>query len=693
MNLALLRPPLFAVLLGASISAHAAAPALPASAPAAPSPGIDLAGIDRSIVPGDDFFRYANGAWLQATEIPADRKDYGVGAMLFEEASRRTADLIRGVGAAHPRPGSEQRKIADYFASFVDEAAIERRGMRPLAPTLARIAAIRDRHALARYLGGTLRADVDAINNTNFYTDNVLGLWVAQDLDDPTRYAAFLLQGGLGLPDREYYLDPAPRMAQIRDRYRTHLATMLRLAGRPATDPEIERIVELEIRIAQAHSSREESIDIKRGDNHWTRADFDRRAPGLDWSALFAAARLAGERQFVVWHPHALQGLAALATSEPLDLWRAYLTVHALDHYAPFLPSAFVDEHFAFYGKVLSGTPALQARWKRGVNATNAALGDAVGKLYAERWFPSSEKRRAEEMVRNLIAAFGERIDRLDWMASATRARAKEKLAVLKVGVGYPDHPRDYRRLDVVRGDAFGNAVRAELFNYDWNLAKLGTAVDRDEWVMTAQTVNAVNLPAMNAINFPAAILQPPYFDPQRPVSMDYGAIGATIGHEISHSFDDQGALFDAAGRLRNWWTPADFEHFQSSGARLAAQYSAYKPFADLAVNGNQTLSENIADVAGLAVAFDGFQRSAARAGAPVVAGYSPEQQFFLSFAQSWRQKVREPSLRQRMLTDGHAPAEYRADTVRNLDAWYTAFEVRPGQALFLAPEQRVRIW
>jgi len=657
------------------------------------APSDPLAGVDATVAPGDDFFAYANGAWLKSAEIPADRGDAGPGADLVEEASRRTAKLIQDAAAASPPAGSDARKIADYYAAFMNEAAIERSGLAPLEPLLARVGEIADRRALAAYLGSTLRADVDAFNNTDFDTDAVLGLWVAQDLVEPTQYAAFLLQGGLGMPDREYYLAPTPEMETLRAAYRAHAAAMFELAGRPLSSARLDALLALEHRIAESHASREESADVKRGLDHWTRAELAQRAPGLDWAAYFEAAQLADIARFVIWHPSAVTALAALAESEPLEAWRDYLTLRLLDHWAPYLPAAFVNEGFAFYGRTLTGTPELRARWKRGVRATNAALGDAIGKLYARRYFPPEEKRRAELMVRDLIAAFGERIDRLAWMSAETKLRAKQKLAVLRIGVGYPDRWRDYAALAVAPDDALGNAQRAERFESDWQRAKLGRPVDRSEWVMTPQTVNAVNLPAMNAMNFPAAILQPPFFDPKRPAAMDYGATGATIGHEISHSFDDQGALFDTSGRLRDWWTPEDFAHFEAAGERLVAQYSAYRPFPDLALNGRLVLSENIADLAGLAVAFDAFERSADRARAPVVGGLSPEQQLFLSYAQSWREKVRDALLRQQILTDSHAPGAYRALTVRNLDAWYDAFAVRRGQRLSLAPNERVRVW
>jgi len=410
-------------------------------------------------------------------------------------------------------------------------------------------------------------------------------------------------------------------------------------------------------------------------------------------NAFFAAAGLGRQKVFVVWQPSAVSGLAALAASQPLAVWRDYLAFHALDRNSRVLPKAFDDEHFDFYGRALSGVPAQTERWKRAVAATNAALGDAVGRRYAERYFPAAAKAQLQAMVANLIAVFGQRIDALEWMAPETKAKAKAKLAALKVGVGYPDTWRDYGGLRVAIGDAFGNLERAELFDYRRQLAKLGRPVDRGEWVMTPQTVNAVNLPAMNALNFPAAYLQPPLFDPAAPAASNYGGVGATIGHEISHSFDDEGALFDASGRLANWWTPADFAHFQASSAQLARQYDGYRPLPDLTVNGRQTLSENIADVAGLAVAYDAWRLSLGGKPAPAVGGFTGDQQFFIAFGQSWRVKQREATLRRQLLIDGHAPAEYRADTVRNIDGWYDAFAPKLGQRLYLAPADRVRMW
>jgi putative endopeptidase len=482
-------------------------------------------------------------------------------------------------------------------------------------------------------------------------------------------------------------------MADIRVKYEAYIKTLFDLAQQPEAAAKAKRVAALEQQIAKAHGSREDSADVLKSNNHWTRAEFDRRAPGLNWAAFFDAAGLGGQPAFVVWQPTAPVGVAAAVAAVPLPTWKEYLVARAIDRAAPMLPSTFVQAHFAFHNRVLAGTPALPERWKRGVDATNAALGNAVGRMYVEKYFPPAEKERAATLVRGLIAAFGRRLDGLEWMNAATKQKAKAKLAVLRIGVGYPDAWLDYSTVAIVHGDAIGNAERASLAAYRRSLAKLGTAVDRGEWVSDPQIVDAYNLPAMNAMNFPAAILQPPYFDRNRPEVMDYGAIGAIIGHEISHSFDDQGALFDAAGKLSNWWTREDLAHFRQQSARLAEQYSQYKPFPDLAVNGKLTLSENIADVAGLAIAYDAYRLSLGDRAAPSAQNLTGDQQFFLSFAQMWRAKIREATLRRRILTDGHSPPEYRADTVRNLNPWYAAFSAQPGEKLYLGPSDRVSVW
>jgi putative endopeptidase len=669
-----------------------AAAAVPLAAQEA-VPGLDAAGMDRSVRPGEDFYRYANGAWERRTPIPADRGSVSGFAMATRRAEEQLTALVREAAAGTAPAGSDIRRIGDFYTAFVDTAAIAGRGMAPLGPLLARIEAIGDREDLARFIGETLRADVDVINDGDLFTDNVFGLWVDQDFNRPTRNSAALLQGGLAMPDRSYYLDPSPEMAEVRGAYRVHVARMLTLAGIPGAAAKADSILALETRIARVHATREDTWNVVKGNTHWARADLAVRAPGLDWDAFLAAAELAGLDSIVAWQPEAIRGISALVASQPLASWKALLAYHAVEHRAAVLPPAVDREAFEFFGKTLTGAPERSGRVRRGVEATSAALGFAVGREYVRRHFPAGARERAQAMVAGIIQAFDRRIDALPWMAPATRAEAKAKLRTIRVSVGHPDRWPSYDGLDLRADDAFGNAERLERFEYRRALAKLRRPVDRDEWTPTPQQVNAFNMPAMNALNFPAAILQPPFFDPARPDAMNYAAIGAIIGHEVSHSFDTIGATFDSHGRLRNWWTPVDSAHFSASTTRLARQYDAYRPLPDQAINGELTLAENIADLAGLVAAYDAWKASLGGREAPVVAGLTGDQQFFLSFAQTWRARYREPLLRQILLTDGHSPAPFRALTVRNLDPWYDAFPVRPGDALHLAPANRVRIW
>ncbi|CDG84734.1 M13 family metallopeptidase [Janthinobacterium agaricidamnosum] len=641
------------------------------------------------VLPGDNFYDYANGSWMQETEIPADRSSWGSFASLSESGNQRLLKLIAAI-PANRTASAEAKQVSAYYQAYMDEAGIEAKGLAPLKPLLKSIDGLRDKTALAHALGTSLRADVDPLNDTRFFTENLFGLWIAQNLNETSHNVPYLLQGGLGMPDRAYYLTDSPRMAGLRTQYQAYIASMLKLAGGDAdAEARAARVFELERNIAEVHASREDSADVAKGNNQWRSSDFASKAPGLDWNAFFASAGLAGQRDFIVWHPGAFTGTAALVAATPLSTWKDFLSFHTINHFATTLPKAVSEQRFAFYGRALSGTPQQSARWKRGLASTNAALSDAVGKLYVEQYFPPESKVRVQHMVSNIVAAFSRRIDRLDWMAPATKAQAQEKLKTLYVGVAYPDHWKSYDGLKIGRHDALGNALRAEQFHYRQELAKLGKPVDRSEWAMPAQLVNAVNLPLQNALNFPAAILQAPFFDPNASDAANYGGIGATIGHEISHSFDDQGAQFDAQGRWRDWWSEADLAHFKAAAGTLAAQYSTYQPFPDLAVNGQLTLSENLADLAGLAVSYDAFKAS--QQGKPVQA--DADRQFFLGFAHTWRNKAREAAVRQQILTDGHAPAAYRSATVRNLDAWYQAFGVQPGQQLYLAPEQRVRVW
>jgi predicted metalloendopeptidase len=679
------------LLLALALSA-ATAPASSAGAQQRNIPGLDAAGMDTTVRPGNDFYRFANGEWDRTTTIPADRSSVTSFAITDRRARTQLTSVIERDAAAG-RVGGDRQRIGDFYTAYRDTLALARRGMSPIRPLLDSIARIDDRAALARWFGAHLRADVDVLNLGALHTENLFGLWVDADFNRPTRTAAILLQGGAAMPDRSYYLDTTASMRAIRDAYRAHVVRMLSLAGVPEAPVRADSVIALETRIARVHWSQEDSWEPTKGNNHWARADFATKAPGLDWNEFFRAARLADTDTIVAWQASAITGLSALVASTPLPTWRALLTYHALMHRAAELSPEADREAFGFYGKTLTGAPEQSPRAVRAVEATSAALGFAVGREYAARYFPASAKARAQSMVRDIIAAFDRRIDALSWMSPATKTEAKAKLRSLRVSIGYPDRWPSYEGLRVARDDAYGNAERAERFKYARALEALHAPLDRAGWAMTPQMVNAVNLPQRNALNFPAAILQPPFFDPARTDAMNYGAIGAVIGHEVSHSFDNLGAGFDAQARLRNWWTPADSAHFAEATSRLVRQYEAYKPFPDLGVNGRLTLAENIADLAGVTAAFDAWRASLHGKPAPVVGGLTGEEQFFLAFAQLYRSKWREPALRRTLLTNGHSPGMYRALTVRNLDPWYDAFGVKPGDAQYLAPAERVRIW
>ena len=654
--------------------------------------GVDVAGMNRSVQPGDNFDEFANGGWRAHTEIPADRTSIGSFQGVQEEVDRRNNEIIGGAGQGNPAAGTDQRRIADYYAAYRDTAAIDRRGLAPLQPILQRIAAISNVHDLSAAIGGNMRADVDPLNATNFWTENLFGLFVTQGLETPDTTMPYLLQGGLGMPEREYYLSNDPDMVRIRTAYRAYVAAMMRQLGMSDPDMRAERIFQLEMKIAQGQAPVSEAQDPARVQN-WSRADFARRAPGIDWDAFFGAARLGNQQNFVAWHPQPITRLSALVASQPIDAWKDWLAFHTASRMAAVLPSAIDNLRFGFYGQTLSGQQQQRPRDRRALLATSAALGDAVGQIYTQRYFPASAKSDIQSMVQGIVHAFDQRLLAVDWLAPATRAEARRKLQTLIVGVGYPETWRDYSGLEIRAGDAFGNAWRAQDYEYRHQLAKLGRPVDRHEWRMTPQTVNAVNLPLQNALNFPAAILNPPFYDPNADPAFNYGAIGAVIGHEISHSFDNLGATFDADGRYRNWWTPADLAHFTAAGQALARQYDAYEPFPGVHINGEHTLGENIADLAGLAAALDAYHASLNGRPAPVIGGLTGDQRFFLAYAQAHRAKQREAAMRAQIATNEHAPDAYRALTVRNLDAWYPAFNVRQGQTLYLAPTERVRVW
>jgi putative endopeptidase len=677
----------------APVAMHAQMAAAPAAAAEPETHGIQVKNMDPKVKPGNDFYMYANGGWIARTELPADRAGLGVFSILADKSNKNTAAIIETAAKSDAPAGSDGRKIADLYNAYMDEAGIESKGMAPIAPQLAAIAAIKDRQGLSTVLGETLRNDVDALNNTNFHTANLFGLWVAPGFSDSDHYAAYLLQGGGVLPSPDYYLADNEHMKTLRTQYAGYVATMLKLAGLDDSENRAAKVIALETQLAKVQTSLADNEIIGKANNPWKRSDFAAKAPGLDWDAYFAGAGLSGQDNFIVWQPSAFTGESALVASTPLDTWKDWLTFHLMSAYAGVLPKAAADAQFDFFGKTMSGVSQQRPRWQRGVGVVNAYLGDAVGKIYAEKYFSPEAKATAQQMVANLIAAYHKRIAGLDWLAPSTKAEAQAKLDTLYVGVGYPETWLDYSGYDVRANDAFGNAWRGRLFDYHHWVGQLGKTVDKHLWTMEPQTVNAVNLPLQNALSFPAAILQPPFFDPKADAASNYGAIGSVIGHEISHTFDAEGSAFDSKGAVRNWWTDADHKHFEEQAEKLEKQYDAYEVAPGVHVNGKQTIDENIADLGGVAAAYDGYRT--AMKGMPQTKqdGFTLDQQFYIAYAQNWGQKVREASLRQQVLTDPHAPSEFRADTVRNGDAWYKAFDVKPGDKLYLAPADRVRIW
>jgi predicted metalloendopeptidase len=654
--------------------------------------GIEPAWMDKSVSPGDDFFTYADGSWVKKTPIPADRSRIGGFWIADQQREKNTRELFANLLKANPTSGNDAL-IANYYKAYLDTDAIDRVGIAPAKADLDAIAGIGDKRQLSAAIGGSLRADTDPLNATNFQTGNLFGIFVTQGLNTPGEQLPYLMQGGLGLPEREYYLSGDAKMADTRAKYRAYIGTILKAAGYGDPQGAAGRIMDLETKIAKAHEPRAQSEDFATGAQVWTRAQLEQKAPGLDWTALLNAAQLGGAQMFDAYHFASIPRLAALVGSEPLQNWKDWLAFHTLNSQANVLPKPFRDASFAFFGTKLGGTPQQRPRDQLALDATSNALQDAVGKAYVDKYFPASAKAEIQKMADNIKTAFAKRVQAIDWLTPSTKSEALKKVKNIVVGVGYPDSWRDYAGLQVSADKAYANQKNAALVEYRHQIAKIGKPMDRAEWWMPPQLVNAVNLPVQNALNFPAAILVKPFFDPKADAAFNYGGIGATIGHEISHSFDTGGALFDASGALRNWWTPADFKHFQQSADALAKQYDTYEALPGLHVNGKLTVNENIADVAGLAATYDAYKAALNGKPAPVIGGLTGDQRFFIAFAQSWSVKSRPETLRQIVLTNGHSPEQFRAITVRNIDAWYPAFKVHPGQKLYLAPDKRVKIW
>ncbi len=668
----------------AQSTAQRAAPAATASAPpttaATDRPtygtfGFDAAGMDRAVQPGDDFYTFANGTWAKNTSIPADESNYGAFNVLQDLSRERTRGILEGA------KGDPSSKIGSAYAAFLDTAAIEKAGLAPIQPWLAKIRRV-DKAGYPALLAEADRNGVDI----------PFGLYVGQDDKDPDTYAVNLMQGGLGMPDRDYYLSTDAKLVQTKQAYQAHLAKLLTLAGEKDAAARAAAVLAFETAIAKEHWTRIDSRDADKTYNKLTLAQLAQTAPGFDF-ATFLKAEKAYAPTLIVAQPTAVTGIARLIAATPIAVLRDQLMLRSLDGFADVLPQAIDAESFAFNGTVLSGTPQQQERWKRAVGFTSQALTDEVSKVYVARYFPPETKAAADTMVKNVLAALGQRIRKLDWMAPETKQKALAKLAAFTPRIGYPDQWRDYANLQVRADDAFGNMLRANQWRHDYNVTKLGKPIYRWEWGMAPMTVNAQANFGLVAITFPAAILQPPFFDPKADPAVNYGGIGAVIGHEISHHFDDQGAKYDDKGRLTQWWTDADVQKFKALSERLVKQYDAYEPLPGMHVKGELTLGENSADLAGLAAAHDAYLATLGGKPAPVIDGFTGDQRFYLGWAQVWRRNYREANLRQRLLTDPHAPSEQRGNIVRNMDPWYSAYDPKPGQKLYLAPDARVRIW
>jgi putative endopeptidase len=632
--------------------------------------------MDPTIAPGDDFYGYANGTWDRNTQIPADKARYGMFNVLDDLSKERTRTIIE------EQAKNPNSKIGNAYESFMDEQAIEAKGLKPLQPWLAQIHGTASKAQLA-----ALYAKADRLGVGIPYR-----MFVGQDRKASDRYALNVSQGGLGMPDRDYYLSNDPKLVDTKNKYLQHLTNMLTLAGEPNAAARAAAVLDLETKIAQAHWTRADSRDADKTYNKFTLAQVRQLAPGFNFAAL-AKDIGANVNYVVVAQPSAFKGIAAVLAQTPLPVLKDQLLVRTLDRYAPYLPKKFDRENFAFYGTVLSGTPQQEPRWRRGVNFTVAALGDDVSRLYVARYFPPETKAAADELVHNLIAAMNRRIDKLDWMSPETKAKAHAKLAAFTPKIGYPSQWRNMSGLVIKRDDLLGNAMRSAEFEHAYQVGKLGGPIRRWEWGMTPMTINAYSNATMVEIVFPAAILQPPFFDPHADAAVNYGGIGAVIGHEMSHQFDDQGAKYDLHGNLVDWWTPGDSKEFHSRLDKYEQQINSYEPLPGMHVNGKLTMGENVADLAGLTVAHDAYLASLNGASPPVIGGMTADQRFYLGWAQVWRCKDREPALRQQLLTDPHSPCPVRTDVVRNMDPWYQAFGVKPGQKLYLAPADRVRIW
>ncbi|MBE1526625.1 putative endopeptidase [Sphingopyxis sp. OAS728] len=637
--------------------------------------GFDLSGMDKSVQPGDDFYAYANGTWAKNTQIPADKSNYGMFTALNDLSQTRTREIL---DAAKGDPNS---MIGRAYASYLDSATVEAKGLAPIQPWLNKIRAV-EKPGLAALL-----AEADRNGVQHFF-----GGYVGQDDKNPDVYTYIIFQGGIGMPDRDFYLKENERNTALQAAYLKHLENVLTLAGEANAPARAKAIYDFEKQVATVHWDKNDSSDATKAYNKMTIAELAKAAPGFDWSTFIRGLGVK-ENTLIVSQPSAFTGEAKLIADAPIAVIRDQLLVRSLDSFAGVLPDAVAKEAFSFYSTALSGTPQMEERWKRGVDFTTGSLGDAVGKDYVAKYFPPETKAAMDTLVKNVLASMGSRIDGLTWMQPATKVKAREKLANFTTKIGYPDQWKDYSKLEIRADDLFGNSLRSNQFAHDDNIGHLGGPIRRWEWFMTPMTINAYANFGMNEIVFPAAILQPPFFDPHADAAVNYGGIGAVIGHEVSHHFDDQGAKYDETGKLADWWTPADVAAFEAAGKALIAQYDAYEVLPGEKLDGTFTLGENIGDLAGLTVAYDAYKKSLGGKEAPVIDGLTGDQRFFLGWAQVWRRNYREQNLSQRITTDPHSPSIQRTWVSRNLDPWYKAYQIKQGQKLYLEPKDRVRIW
>jgi predicted metalloendopeptidase len=661
-------------------AAHSASTASTAK-PAIGDFGLDLSSVDRKIKPGDDFFGYANGAWDQTFTIPPDHSSFGPFDRLDELSKERVRGLIEEAAAAHAAAGTPQQQIGDYYAAYMDEAGIEARGLAPAEPDLQRIAAAHTRAEIARLFGEPGFA-------------SLFDVQLPADFKNPDRYSVFISESTLGLPDRDYYLKDDPQLKELRAKYVAYIAHILTLDNVPDAQAKAQAIMAFETAASKVQWPIEKRRNYSAIYNPRSKQQLLAFAPGFPWQAFLEVQQLGTRQDLVLAELSAIRDMAALFEQTPVATLQAFLTFHYLSSHAPYLPKRFDEARFDFYGRTMRGQPEQRERWKRGVNAVDDALGEEVGRLYVARYFPPESKAKMQQLVANLEAALSGRIDALDWMTPQTKARAHEKLAAFTPKIGYPDKWKDYSTMVVRRDDLIGNVRRAAEWEWNYQIARLDKPVDRGEWQMTPQEINAYYNPSNNEIVFPAAILQPPFFDPHADDAVNYGAIGAVIGHEMGHGFDDQGRKFGPTGAMQDWWTPADAKVFSERTDRLIHEFSGFEALPGLHVNGANTIGENIGDLGGLNMAHEAYVISLHGKPAPVIDGLTGDQRFFLAYAQVWREKYRDGALRELVMSDVHSPARFRVNgPLPNIDAWYAAFDVQPGDKLFIKPEERVRIW